>query len=260
MTTPIMNILDIAQQPPYVVSWSELEKFQRAISSLYEQQTKEDREAFLIDDYISLILRHRLSINQIQSCIENVARLLLSVADGLNTRLPESIIKKCQNSTNNSTRQLYEIIRETYNIPSRMTQFTDDGCIISTETPPATKEPPQKVNRKRGRPLKNFEDFFNSKEEAEKIIPILRELIMDKSGRDVARFIAACVKGGWMTEPTSASVEREFGISEKGLNEPFRCHFRKDEAEKMASPKKPKFPSFADEELNPIIDIIKNRM
>ncbi len=131
MTTPIMNVLDIAQQPPFVVGWQGLDKFVRDVTALYEQQTKEDRERFLIDDCLSLILRHRMfggtpkakiqiieSNEKIQYSIEEIARMLLSVADGLNTRLPEPFIEQCRNSTDESTSRFYEIIKEAYNTPA----------------------------------------------------------------------------------------------------------------------------------------------
>ncbi len=131
MTTPIMNVLDIAQQPPFVVGWQGLDKFVRDVTALYEQQTKEDRERFLIDDCLSLILRHRMfggtpkakiqiieSNEKIQYSIEEIARMLLSVADGLNTRLPEPFIEQCRNSTDESTSRFYETIKEAYNTPA----------------------------------------------------------------------------------------------------------------------------------------------
>lgn len=166
MTTPIMNVLDIAQQPPFVVGWQELEKFHRAITALYEQQTKADREAFLLDDCMSLILRHKMfggtpkakiqiieRNEQIQGSIEEIARMLLSVADSLNTRLPESFVEQCRNSTNESTNRFYEIIREAYFTPAWKTPNKPDGNARGTgmgsnapttsETPPAAKETPK---------------------------------------------------------------------------------------------------------------------
>lgn len=131
MTTPIMNVLDTAQQPPFVVGWQELDKFVRALTALYEQQAKDDREAFLIDDCLSLILRHRMykgtpqtkiqiieRNEQIQGSIEEIARLLLSVARDLNTRLPDSFIEQCRNSIEESVSRFYEIIREAYITPA----------------------------------------------------------------------------------------------------------------------------------------------
>lgn len=140
MTTPIMKVLDIAQQPPFVVGCQELDKFHRAVTALYEQQTKEDREAFLIDDCLSLILRHRMfggtpqakiqiieRNEQIQGCIEDIARLLLSIAGNLNTRLPESFIEQCRNSTEQSASRFYEIIREAYITPAWKAQNENDN-------------------------------------------------------------------------------------------------------------------------------------
>ena len=118
MTTPIMNVLDIAQQPPFVVGSQDLDRFTRAITALYEQQSKTDREAMLTDDCLSLIMRHRLAggfkqfepNKKLQYSIEIIAALLLSVANGLNTRLPDSFIEQCRNSTDEATSRFYKII------------------------------------------------------------------------------------------------------------------------------------------------------
>lgn len=162
MTTPIINALDVAQQPPFVIGWQELDKFLRAITALYEQQTKSDREAMLLDDCLSLILRHRMATGigiferneKIQGSIEEIARLLLSVADGLNTRLPETFIEQCRNSTEESASRFYQVIAEAYITPDwkkpqknahsdtdseGMGNNTPDG----SETPPAGKETPK---------------------------------------------------------------------------------------------------------------------
>ena len=162
MTTPIINALDVAQQPPFVIGWQELDKFHRAITALYEQQTKSDREAMLLDDCLSLILRHRMATGigiferneKIQGSIEEIARLLLSVADGLNTRLPETFIEQCRNSTEESASRFYQVIAEAYITPDwKKTQKnahsdTDsEGMGNNTpngsETPPAGKETPK---------------------------------------------------------------------------------------------------------------------
>ena len=160
MTTPIMNVLDIAQQPPFVVGRQELDRFCRAITSLYEQQTKDVREAFLTDDCLSLILRHsmyggtpkaKIQIiernEQIQGCIEEITRLLLSVADSLNTRLPESFIEQCRNATEESASRFYEIIREAYITPA-------------WGAPPATQETPKEWLQ--GKPKEVLEEAVNS--------------------------------------------------------------------------------------------------
>ena len=126
MTTPIMNVLDIAQQPPFVVGSQDLDRFTRAITALYEQQSKTGREAMLTDDCLSLIMRHRLAggfkqfepNKKLQYSIEIIAALLLSVANGLNTRLPDSFIEQCRNSTDEATSRFYKIISEAYITPS----------------------------------------------------------------------------------------------------------------------------------------------
>ena len=159
MTTPIVNVLDIAQQPPFVVSWQDSDRFVRTITALYEQQTKADREAMLIDDCMSLILRHRMAKGigmferneKIQGCIEDIARLLLSVADGLNTRLPDSFIEQCRNSTEESASRFYLVIAETYitpkwKEPQKNAHNGTDGtgmgsnATAGSETPPAGKK------------------------------------------------------------------------------------------------------------------------
>ena len=193
MTTPIMNVLDIAQQPPYIIGLQELDTFHRTITALYEQQTKADREAFLLDDCMSLILRHRMAkvvregiaqnnpirlfpnrsekdLKTIQSSIEEIARLLLSVADSLNTRLPESVIEQCKNSTEESASRFYEIIREAYITPAWKAEKKADSSAIGTgmgnnattppQTPPAAKETPQlsilPQHKSVGRPTGDF--------------------------------------------------------------------------------------------------------
>ena len=162
MTTPIMNVLDIAQQPPFVVGSQDCDRFTRAITALYEQQTKADREAMLLDDYISLLLRHRMATGigiferneKIQGSIEVIAGLLLSIADGLNTRLPDSFIKQCQESTEESARRFYQIIAGAYITPTwkkpqeNAHSDTDsegkgNNTPNGSETPPAGKETPK---------------------------------------------------------------------------------------------------------------------
>lgn len=176
MTTPIMKALDIAQQPPYILGWQELDIFIRDITAIYEQQTHNDREAYLIDDCVSLILRHRMAkvdgenmtnnspvrlypnrsekdLKNIQGCIEEIARLLLRVTDSLNTRLPESFIEQCRNSTEESASKFYEIIRRAYITPEWKTKNKADSgttapgmgnnTTAGTETPPADTETPK---------------------------------------------------------------------------------------------------------------------
>lgn len=207
MTTPIMKALDIAQQPPYILGWQELDIFIRDITAIYEQQTHNDREAYLIDDCVSLILRHRMAkvdgenmtnnspvrlypnrsekdLKNIQGCIEEIARLLLRVTDSLNTRLPESFIEQCRNSTEESASKFYEIIRRAYITPEWKTKNKADSgtkdkwmgnnTTADTETPPAAKEMPQLAiytPKSVGRPKKDFtETIANDYKEKADII------------------------------------------------------------------------------------------
>lgn len=269
MTTPIMNVLDIAQQPPFVVGWQELDKFHRAITALYEQQTKEDREAFLIDDCKTLVLRLKMfggtpqtniqlidRNEQIQGSIEEIARLLLSVARDLNTHLPESFVEQCRNSTDENTSRFYGIISEVYITPARKTDNKADsgtkGAKMGSNATTQPETPPSKKTRPRGRPQKEFEEFFIKQEDAPKVIPILEELLKGKYGKDAALIIVACYKGGWITEPTPVSIERKFGIEASGLKEPLRCHFHYVEGFK--------YKPFSDENLTPIVEKIKEKL
>ena len=130
MTTPIMNVLDTLKQPPFFVEQDGLELFVRNITALYEQQTKEDREAFLLDDFMTLyfhgnlmikINRQKLSENDqklIKESIDVIAWILLQVANGLNTRLPESFINQLRNSTKVDSIRFYNIIKEAYAPPA----------------------------------------------------------------------------------------------------------------------------------------------
>lgn len=183
MTTPIMNALDIAQQPPYMLGWQELDRFQRDITAIYEQKPKEDREALLTDDCLSLILRHKWAAGnplferneKIQGCIEDVARLLLHVADSLNTRLPDSIIEQCRNSTEESASRFYEIIAEAYITPAWKAQKEADSdtqgegmgsnAATNPQTPPAAKKAPKlaiHTQKPVGRPTKGFAETIAS--------------------------------------------------------------------------------------------------
>lgn len=193
MTTPIMNVLDIAQQPPFVVGYQELDRFHRAITAIYEQQTKADREAMLIDDCMSLILRHRMAKGnklferneRIQESIEEIARLLLCVADSLNTRLPDSFIEQCRKSTEESASRFYKIIAEAYITPTwKKPQGTADSGTNSTgmgsnttptpKTSPAGKETPQTAvlrpytPKQKGRTAKPFAETIADKDASEK--------------------------------------------------------------------------------------------
>ncbi len=121
---------------------------------------------------------------------------------------------------------------------------------------PAAKTTSKRAKGKRGRPQKEFEDFVII-EDKQKVISILGELLDGKIGKDAARIIIACHKGGWITEPTAASIERQFGIDAAGLKEPLRCNFYAEDVKKMVFPNKPKFKPFSNNELDPIITSIE---
>lgn len=228
MTTPIMNALDIAQQPPYILGLQELDKFSRAITALYEQKPKEDREALLADDCLSLILRHRMAAGnplferneKIQGCIEDVARLLLHVANGLNTRLSDSIIEQCRNSTEESASRFYEIIAEAYITPAWKAQnkatsgTKGSNATTDTQTPPAEQEQPRKTRK-----TKEFIEFVKNKDEAGLIIAAINEEIDEMTvTKDKAKVIVACTDI-WINKPTSTSVKKEFNITESEFSQ-----------------------------------------
>lgn len=237
MTTPIVNVLDIAQQPPFVVSWQDCDRFVRTITALYEQQTKADREAILIDDCMSLILRHRMAKGigmferneKIQGCIEDIARLLLSVADGLNTRLPDSFIEQCRNSTEESASRFYLIIAETYITPKWKepqknahsgTNSTGMGSNATTtpQTPPtAGQEPgtnePNKERKKPGAKETTFEDFIVNNDETESVLAIITTNIKPNNPKQAALLICGAIEAGKLSSEVSApSIERKFGV------------------------------------------------
>lgn len=227
MTTPIINALDVAQQPPFVIGWQELDKFHRAITALYEQQTKSDREAMLLDDCLSLILRHRMATGigiferneKIQGSIEEIARLLLSVADGLNTRLPETFIGQCRNSTEESASRFYQVIAEAYITPdwkerqkNAHSDTDSEGMGNNTpngsETPPAGKETPKK------RISRTFKEFVKNQEQADSIISAIRDLMEEATTpKEKAKVIVACTDL-WINKPTAPSVKEAFNIED----------------------------------------------
>lgn len=126
------------------------------------------------------------------------------------------------------------------------------NATTNQQTQPAAKKPAS--TRKRGRPQKEFKDFFFDATQASKIIPILGELLNGKCGKDAARIIVACYYAKWITEPTVRSISREFGIEECGLKEPLRCHFHYESKLDL------KFKPFPDDELIPIVDLIKTKL
>ena len=115
----------------------------------------------------------------------------------------------------------------------------------------------QHTNSKRGRPAKKFEKYFIVPEDEKIIMPILEDMLKNKVGEDAARIIVACCKEGWMSEPSSKSIDDRFGISQKGLSYYFNCHFRQEEMKKKEDNP---HPPFTDEELLKIIDSIKKRI
>lgn len=206
MTTPIMNVLDIAQQPPFVVGLQDCDRFTIAITALYEQQTKSDREAMLLDDYMSLLLRHRMATGigmferneKIQESIEVIASLLLSIADGLNTRLPDSFIKQCKESTEESASRFYKIIAEAYITPTWKktqknahsgTNGTEIGSNATTtpQTPPAGKETPQiavlrpYTPKRKGRTAIPFAETIADKDSSEKEYTAKQKAIIESN-------------------------------------------------------------------------------
>lgn len=227
MTTPIMNVLDIAQQPPFVVGSQDCDRFTRAITALYEQQTKADREAMLLDDYISLLFRHRMATGigiferneKIQGSIEVIAGLLLSIADGLNTRLPDSFIKQCQESTEESASRFYQIIAGAYITPTwkkpqenAHSDTDSEGMGNNTpngsETPPAGKETPKK------RLSRTFKEFVKNQEQADSIISAIRDLMKEATTpKEKAKVIVACTDL-WINKPTAPSVKEAFNIED----------------------------------------------
>ena len=200
---------------------------------------------------------------------EEVIMILIMTATDWELFLPETEVQRYENVSLNVIDDLADYIRETYShhqmqhgTPTSTAQTPQVEALqkIPTDTPPAAgqmgevgqeQETPTKLKRKRGRPQKEFEDFFITPDDAPKVISILEELLKEKFGRDAARIIVACYHGGWITEPTPASIERKFGIEASGLKEPLRCHFA------PPAHSNPKFPKFTNEELSPIVEKIQ---
>lgn len=234
MTTPVMNILDLAQQP-LVLSAEDLDKFARDITALYERQTKESRDVFLLNDFKSLILRHEMAkgFEKAQFNIENIIMLLLFQANELNSRLPDPNIEHYkQLHLNFPENRLYQVIAEAYREQRESDEMSQKG--------------------KAGPPKKDFKSFFHSKEKAEIIIPVLKKMMEGKKGKSAARIIAACHKGGWIERPTPNSVKDAFEMSSAaGLRKPLSNYFS------SIHDNKPKCNPFSDKELDSIIDIIE---
>lgn len=232
MTTPIMSVLDKAQQPPFVVGWQDCDRFTKAITALYEQQTKADREAMLLDDYMSLLLRHRMATGigmferneKIQESIEVIASLLLSIADGLNTRLPDSFIRQCRNSTEESVSRFYKIIAEAYITPTwkkpqeNAHSDTDSegmgsNATTNPQTLPAAQETSTKPKGKPGRTAKEFEDFIVNSDETENVLAIITNNIKPNNPAQAALLICGAIEAGKLSSTVTAPcIERKFGV------------------------------------------------
>lgn len=289
MTTPILNILEINAQPPYGVGLLELDRLQRDLTAIYERLTKDDREVLLEKDFRALLSAHvsakvdiraleqkRLAmlhpgrnvedLKRIQYGIERIASHLLRIADGLNARLSKSLIERFSNYNGESETKFYEIIKWAYiATPAPKAAQVDASQAMPSATQSSTaagqtgeagqeQGTPTKPKRNRGRPKKEFEDFFITPDDAPKVIPILKKLLKGKFGRDAARIIAACCHGGWISRPTATSIEREFGVNQKGLTEPLRCHYDPPQHNR------PKFPKFTTEELEAIAQQIRDEL
>lgn len=201
---------------------------------------------------------------------ECVITTLLQTAADWGLFLPEIEVQRYENVKLFCIENLADEIRETYRhhnmqhgtpTPATQTPQGEASQAMPLGTPPPAagqmgevwqeQETPTKLKRKRGRPQKEFEDFFITPDDAPKVISILEKLLKEKFGRDAARIIVACYHGGWITEPTPASIERKFGIEASGLKEPLRCHFA------PPAHSNPKFPKFTNEELSPIVEKIQ---
>ena len=205
---------------------------------------------------------------------EEAIMTLIMTATDWELFLPETEVQRYEKVRLNVIKNLADYIRETYShhqkqhgtpTPATQTPQVEASQSIPPDTPPAagqtgeTKQEPEsdtppKKKRNRGRPQKEFEDFFITPDDAATVIPILEKLLKGKFGRDAARIIVACCHGGWITEPTTPSIERKFGIPASGTKEPLRCHFR------PPAHSKPQFPQFTDKELSPIVEKIRREL
>ena len=275
---PIQDFLNKITEPPYSLTDEERYQFLQAIIEVYQQTTNREREDFLINDTLDLMLPYSEELKDIQKwndsqdahyCalheIEYMVMCLIRAACQYGVRLPESDLRQ------HGYEELYFRIAESFSfagyVRSIYKRYDKRKTLHSgtnaagrgndATTPSGTPTGAQEARKKpgkRGRPQKEFEDFFNEPGEAAIIIPTLTRLLDGKSGKDAARIFAACCEGGWMHEPTPASIEREFGINGAGLKEPLRCHFHYHEQQA------PKYRPFTFEEMKPIIERIKAGM
>ena len=305
---PIQDFLNKITEPPYSLTYEERYQFLQAVIEVYQQTTNREREDFLINDTLDLMLPYSEELKDIQKwndsqdahyCtlheIEYMVRGLISAACQYGVRLPESDLRQ------HGYEELYfrfteslsfaGYVRSTYesydkrktlhsgtnaagrgndattpsgtptgaqearnNAPSGTNAAERGNDAPAPSGTPTEAQEARKKPGKRGRPQKEFEDFFNEPGEAAIIIPTLTRLLNGKSGKDAARIVVACCEGGWMHEPTPASIKREFGINEAGLKEPLRCHFHYHEQQT------PKYKPFTFEEMNPIIERIRAGM
>lgn len=186
---------------------------------------------------------------------EQAITLLLQTATDWELFLPETEIQRYERVSLFVIKNLADYIRGTYSHQRQHQIQTQpqQPVIVEASQEPGTP-PPEKEKRPRSRPKKEFEDFFINRDDACNIIPILEKLLNGKYGRDAARIIVACCKGGWITEPSPVSIERKFGIEKSGMKEPLRCHFHYTDIVK------PMYKPFTDEELTPIVEKIKQEL
>jgi len=113
MTTPIMDILDLAQHSH--LNHEALEDFERNITALYNRQQKEDRDVFFLNDFKHLIIRYTMNDDLVKSRIVFVISNLLLIAKGLGCRLPDGQIEyyRRQNSEHPDN-LLFHVIAEVY--------------------------------------------------------------------------------------------------------------------------------------------------
>ena len=205
-------------------------------------------------------IRTKKAYHYMALSMRSILRDLIILAFDMGLRLPQDTLKEYERHElwvqdfKPDVAQLYgEISGDEASTPTTPQPSPEDGA----ESQQPTKDFSKKEPKQKGRPQKEFDEFFIMAENVDKIKPIIRKLISGKIGRDAARIIVACCKGGWITEPTAVSIEREFGISQSGLKEPLRCHFKESHFPSFGNPK---FSPFTDEELTPIINSIKKSL
>lgn len=82
---------------------------------------------------------------------------------------------------------------------------------LNTEPQPTNAPQPeeQKTDKKRGRPVKTFEDFILYDNKAE-FINVFELLINDKKGKDVALIILACMECGLIKKMEYPAFDKEY--------------------------------------------------